>query len=249
MAHLIDPAALPLPDPRQWRRTRLAPNPGSVSGMGFVSRGTAEERLFEKILVGLPWECWPWYGGQSYGANRRRRDGEPIVYGIMREGVEDGGKSHRVWRPHVLMLLLKGPNTLKDCPRDDDEPLFLWLNRARRYYTQFLGMQVSHQCDLSLCCNPRHLEWESQEDHQAWAKDRRERLAQEPDWLPYCCEPQPEDLAVPGLVPADWRDRIRVIKAREVARAAERAALRRAAKAPGEEIGQSEGEEGLCEAP
>lgn len=186
--------------------------------MGFASRGTLEERLLEKILVGLPWECWPWYGGISYGGDRRKASGLPSAYGIMREGKEDGGSVNRVWRPHMLMLLLKGPKTIEDCPRDVDEPLLLWLHRARRHYTQFQGMQVSHQCDLSLCCNPRHLEWESSEDHRAWAKDRRERIKQDPGWLPYSCEPQPEDFAIPGLVPENWRDRIFELRARELAR-------------------------------
>lgn len=153
----------------------------------FATRGKSLiARVWERVQAGQDHECWPWVGGRSRGGkpNGRQRS---TPYGIVNEGSLHGGNTKRVWRPHIVVLLSK-EITLVDVPMDLNEDYIVWLHRARRYYTQHLGLQAAHGCDNSLCCNPRHLEWESQEQNLADQRWRAEQRRKDPNWVPPCCE-------------------------------------------------------------
>lgn len=157
---------------------------GFAANGAFLSRGLSlEQRLWEKTEIREPWECWLWTGSKTSGGDGRSK----VHYGNLSEGKLDGGNPKRNWRAHLLACLLK-PETLKDVPRDAGEELIPWLRRARRYFIDHLGLQASHQCDLSLCVNPNHLEWESQEDNLSFQRWREEKRKIEPGWVPRCCE-------------------------------------------------------------
>lgn len=68
--------------------------------------------------------------------------------------IKEGGAGSRVWRANRLSLLLKTAPI--DCPRDDGEDVVAWLRRANRAVDH---LEASHLCDVSMCCNPQHLEW------------------------------------------------------------------------------------------
>lgn len=127
-------------------------------------RGSLVERFWAKVDVRGAGECWPWKAGSSRSGRRE------VNYG----NVKEGPKGSRCWRANRLALLLK--TAPAECPRDDDEPLIDWLRRANR---AFAHMDASHTCDVSLCCNPEHLEWKSHAENIAEQKERQrlKRLA------------------------------------------------------------------------
>lgn len=127
----------------------------------MTSAASLVARLWAKIEVKGPDECWPWRAGTSLSGRRKVR------YGLLREG----GSKGRRWRAHRLVLLFKTAEA--EVPRDDGEPFEDWLKRANRVYEEF---EASHTCDNSMCCNPRHLAWELHIDN---VKNQRRRRADE----------------------------------------------------------------------
>lgn len=95
-------------------------------------------------------DCWLWIGGVSRSGRRE------VDYGTIREGA----RGTRLWRANRLALLLHTAPT--DCPRDDGEDVVTWLRRANRAVRH---LEASHSCDVSMCCNPRHLEWLTHADN------------------------------------------------------------------------------------
>lgn len=126
-----------------------------------VDRGTLEARLWSKIDVRGPDDCWPWKAGVSRSGRRE------VDYGCIREG----RRGTPLWRANRLVLILKTAPT--DVPRGNDEPFVEWLRRANRHY-KFL--EASHWCDVSMCCNPRHLDWMTHAENLKTQK-LRERVA------------------------------------------------------------------------
>ena len=158
----------------------------------LASRGlTIVERLWLRVDIRQAHECWPWLGGVSRGG---RTVGSPygpqsITYGVVKESTFDGDMGRaRCWRTHQIAGLLK-PEVEKEIPRDPDELLNAWLRRAWRHYTKNLLLEVSHQCDNSMCCNPGHLEWESHMDNLAFHRYRKKQREADPTWQPVCCLP------------------------------------------------------------
>ncbi len=158
-----------------------------------VSKGfTLVERLWSRVDVRQAHECWPWLGGMSRGGRmttETSRRPQSITYGIIKESRFDGDMgTPRVWRTHQIAALLK-PEVLKMVPRDEDESLNSWLRRTWRHYSRNLLLEVSHQCDNSICCNPVHLEWESHFENQEFHSYRKKMREKEPGWQPVCCLP------------------------------------------------------------
>lgn len=118
------------------------------------------ERLWSRIAVGAADACWPWQAGRSRGGERE------VDYGSLRQG-KAGTPDTKCWRVNRLVLLLK--TAPADIPRDESEAFEDWLRRADRHYR---GLDASHLCDVSLCCNPAHLEWQ---DHCLNVKQQRDR--------------------------------------------------------------------------
>jgi hypothetical protein len=112
-------------------------------------------RLNAKIERLGPDECWPWRGAQSRGKGRE------TPCGIIREG----GLSTRVLRVNRLLLLLSELSA--DIDAGDLLPLLRTLNRLHAHE------DASHECDMSLCCNPKHLKWEAHIDNVTNAARRR----------------------------------------------------------------------------
>lgn len=161
---------------RRARVARLIPHQFKASGLSL------EDRLWAKVRKGEPWECWPWEGGSSAGGQRGVR------YGLINEGNQDGGSRKRTWRVHILAKLLGDPEVRVLVPRDEGEDLIPWLRRARRWFVELQDFEAAHQCDSSLCCNPRHLEWETHRENLEFQRARDERRKIEPGWVPVCCE-------------------------------------------------------------
>jgi hypothetical protein len=112
-------------------------------------------RLNAKIERLGPDECWPWRGAQSRGKGRE------TPYGVIREGRPSTG----VFRVNRLMLLIE------EMPSDlDPSELSALLRAVNRLHAH---EEASHQCDMSLCCNPRHLKWEEHADNVTSAATRR----------------------------------------------------------------------------
>lgn len=119
---------------------------------------TLVERLWSKIERGAPDACLPWRAGASRSGYRE------VYYGHLREG-----RPSKTWyRAHRLVLMLKtGPT---DCPIDDGESIIEWLRRVARCYDH---LEASHTCDMSLCCNPEHLEWQTHTENVTSQTKRR----------------------------------------------------------------------------
>lgn len=114
-----------------------------------------EARLWSKIQVGPPDQCWPWLGGTSRGGRRE------VEYGCLR-----AVHPRRLYRAHRLSLLLASlPEGL------DDREVLGYLRLAELHYA---GLEASHTCDRSLCCNPAHLAWESHPNNVIGQRRRRE---------------------------------------------------------------------------
>ncbi len=123
-------------------------------------------RLHAKIQQGAPDACWPWLGARSASSSHRIQEASP--YGAFQEG----GRGSRIWRVHRLVLLLASV--------PDDLPgweILAWVRVADRAYAH---LEVGHQCDYSLCCNPAHLAWETHLENVQGQRFRQdvERLAQ-----------------------------------------------------------------------
>ncbi len=116
------------------------------------------ERLWSKIERGAPEVCWLWRAGVSRSGRRE------VDYGCLREGP----RGSKRWRAHRLVLMLKTAPT--ECPMDDGESLIEWLRRVDRCYSH---MEASHSCDVSLCCNPEHLEWQTHTENVTSQTKRR----------------------------------------------------------------------------
>jgi hypothetical protein len=101
-------------------------------------------RFWSKVERRGPDDCWLWTAGVSRSGRRE------VDYGAIREG----GKGSKMLRANRLALLLHTAPT--DCPRDEGEDVVTWLRRANRAVDH---LEASHLCDVSMCCNPRHLEW------------------------------------------------------------------------------------------
>src|SRR5665213_1357828 len=93
-----------------------------------------------------PDACWPWLGAQSRGQRRE------TTYGHLREG----GAKARFWRVPRLVLLLE--DLPEEAFEQGEQALLRWLRLAD---AQRDLLDAAHQCDHSLCGNPKHLAWES----------------------------------------------------------------------------------------
>lgn len=126
-----------------------------------VPVSTLTTRLEARIDRRGPLECWPWTAARSRSGRRE------VDYGV----IWNGSTTQKLWRANRLVLMLKtGP---VDVPIDDGESFDDWLLRLARFYR---GLEASHVCDVSLCCNPDHLEWK---EHRANVTEQkaRQRLA------------------------------------------------------------------------
>ena len=124
-------------------------------------KGPLVDRSWAKVARRGSGECWLWIAGASRSGRRE------VNYGTIREGA----RGSRLWRANRLALILKTAPV--DVPRHDDEALVDWLRRANRVYAD---MDASHTCDVSLCCNPEHLEWLDHSDNVTQQRQRqRER--------------------------------------------------------------------------
>lgn len=174
-ASMVEEAGFPRK--RDWPKVPTTP-----SGQFKPSGRTIGDRLWEKVdRSGGENACWLWLGARSRGGDHKFGGAhtERSVYGCINEGAADGGSAKRTWRVHILALVMQ-PDTWEDVPPEDDESYIGWLRRAYRWYRE-QGLEVSHQCDVSLCCNPKHLAWETPEQHREGAERRkreREALAQ-----------------------------------------------------------------------
>lgn len=103
-------------------------------------------RLWAKVTILGPDDCWLWTGCKSKSGQRQ------VVYGCIREG----RAGSRLWRVNRLICCLT--LGIVEVPPDDDEQFLDWLHRVNRWYDT---QDAAHQCDNSLCRNPRHLLWET----------------------------------------------------------------------------------------
>lgn len=125
-------------------------------------RVTLEERFWLKVNVRGSDDCWLWTGCVSRSGRRE------VDYGCIREG----GRGSRLLRANRLALLLKTAPV--DCPRDPDESFVDWLRRANRWRDH---LEAAHTCDVSLCCNPKHLEWQTHAENVTAQRVRRQSAA------------------------------------------------------------------------
>lgn len=128
---------------------------GALPGGGVVT--TLIERLWNKVDVREADACWPWLGCMSIGTGRC------VPYGNIRQGA----RGTRLWRVNRLVLVLAHGET--DVPPLEDESFDAWLDRC---FAHYYGLEASHECDDSRCCNPRHLAWKS---HTANVVEQAER--------------------------------------------------------------------------
>lgn len=123
------------------------------------TRGTLEERFWAYVDKRGPDDCWLWTAGASRSGRRE------VYYGTIAEGPIGG----RTWRANRLALLLKTAPV--DSPRDHVESFIDWIRRANRWREDY---EAAHTCDVSLCCNPAHLEWQSHGENVSAQRRRRE---------------------------------------------------------------------------
>lgn len=119
---------------------------------------TLLQRLLRGIHDGPIDACCLWTGATSLSRTTR--------YGY----IQEGGRGSKIWRVHRLVLLIHTGDAV--VPQEPDESWLAWVRRVDAYYT-VRRLEASHTCDVSLCCNPDHLRWETRVENECGQIARR----------------------------------------------------------------------------
>lgn len=115
-------------------------------------------RLWQRVGPRNDNGCRLWTGARSTGGRRN------VPYGCVR----GGRRGTKLWRAHRLMLIfMTGHEDVRHDPTESPDD---WLKRADDYYRHY---DAAHTCDVSLCCEPSHLEWQDHAENIDAQKRRR----------------------------------------------------------------------------